>query len=44
MKRVSTGSVAVVPAKAGTHTPRSIDGFVVMGPRLRGDDNGEGAQ
>jgi hypothetical protein len=39
---------AVVPAQAGTHTPRQsnvagsaiTDILVVMGPRLRGDDNG----
>jgi hypothetical protein len=23
---------AVVPAKAGTHNPRALDGLVVMGP------------
>jgi hypothetical protein len=33
--------VAVVPARAGTHAPRPIDSFVIMGPRLRGDDKGE---
>ena len=44
MQRMSTYSVVVVPAKAGTHTPQPIDGFVVMGPRLRGDDSGEGVR
>jgi hypothetical protein len=29
----------VVPAKAGTHTPCTLDGLVVMGPRFRGDDS-----
>ena len=29
----------VVPAKAGTHTPQTTDGLMVMGPRLRGDDS-----
>ncbi|HXD43698.1 MAG TPA: 50S ribosomal protein L11 methyltransferase [Pseudolabrys sp.] len=30
---------SVVPAKAGTHTPRCLERSRVMGPRLRGDDS-----
>jgi hypothetical protein len=42
---------AVVPAKAGTHTPFAFDGGMravqiartrIMGPRFRGDDSGKG--
>jgi hypothetical protein len=29
----------VVPAKAGTHTPCTIESPVAIGPRLRGDDS-----
>src|SRR5262249_33941072 len=36
----SHNSPSVVPAKAGTHTPQPFERPVVMGPRLRGDDNG----
>jgi hypothetical protein len=31
----------VVPAKAGAHTPCTLDSLVVMDPRFRGDDIGE---
>src|SRR5262249_53506399 len=35
----SSSLSAVVPAKAGTHTPCTLDSPVAMGPCLRGDDN-----
>src|SRR5262249_8009846 len=40
MKTCTTHST-VVPAKAGTHTPCTIESLMAMGPRLRGDDNRE---
>jgi hypothetical protein len=39
---VSTGQATyevVVPAQAGIHNPCALDGPVVMGPRVRGDDS-----
>src|SRR5262249_8366218 len=47
---VGTACIAVVPAKAGTHSHRTLCYFMVlaivawlrrMGPRFRADDNGE---
>jgi hypothetical protein len=49
LKCLGTNQAAVVPVQAGTHTPQQGDvawpaiteTFVIMGPRLCGDDSGE---